>query len=119
MFNFFVFLCVQWFVEVMVFVGLVFMFVVYVQQVVKLVGEVEQFECVVVIVNKWLEFECVVVGLVIVLQGVQFEVLGVKDQEDMLKFMFGVQFNKGDIFFNMIIICGIGIEIINEGSGGQ
>ncbi len=74
---------------------------------------------IVITANKRAEKQREVAGTVSVLDGGDLERRGARDQEDSLKLIPGVQFNKGDIASNTITIRGIGTATTNEGGGGQ
>jgi iron complex outermembrane recepter protein len=69
--------------------------------------------------NKRPERQREVAGTVSVLDGMELERRGARDQEDTLKLAPGVQFNKGDVASNTITIRGIGTSTTNEGGGAQ
>ncbi len=81
--------------------------------------DVKQLDAVVITANKRREKQREVAGTVSVLDGGDLERRGARDQEDSLKLVPGVQFNKGDISSNTITIRGIGTATANEGGGAQ
>jgi iron complex outermembrane recepter protein len=79
----------------------------------------DESQRVVITANKRAEKQRDVAGTVSVLSGGDLERRGARDQEDALKLVPGVQFNKGDAASNTILIRGIGTSTTNEGSGAQ
>jgi outer membrane receptor protein involved in Fe transport len=82
-------------------------------------ADAQQLEPVVITANKRLEKQRDVAGTVNVVDGADLERRGAHDQEDSLKLVPGVQFNKGDTASNTITIRGIGTNTTNEGGGAQ
>ncbi len=81
--------------------------------------EEDSTQKIVITANKRVEKQREVAGTVSVLEGSDLERRGARDQEDALKLVPGVQFNKGDVASNTITIRGIGTSTTNEGSGAQ
>jgi len=79
----------------------------------------DESQRVVITASKRAEKQRDVAGTVSVLSGSDLERRGARDQEDMLKLAPGVQFNKGDVASNTLMIRGIGTSTTNEGSGAQ